>query len=356
MKSTKLGEYLTRVIKFKNYFNLIKKVYKKKYKMKKTYRKKIKFKYNKNFKNILNSLKNKKTKMKELLYFLKYFLVFRKRQSKIFNLSRIKSRLSKRRFFIKKFKFKKFIKYFSRGYRKTNLKQKKHINLINLDLFFNRNRRFYRLHRLYDVRKKCIRYLNNNRGIYKMYKFRVKQNFKFIKRHIRSISSLDIKSRIHMYEFSVRNIAIKLKYAYTYRNAAMFIKSGFLFLNGCQEINPFKFAYKGDTIELTYSKFIMKLKYKIKKKLNISMRKFKRYNWRTLKNKVNYEDRKIRISRFSEKILHYKNKITRIFQFDYRTLSYMIVNDIRFKKDLTYLNKKILPIYLLKLFNWKLIS
>jgi hypothetical protein len=33
-----------------------------------------------------------------------------------------------------------------------------------------------------------------------------------------------------------------------------------------------------------------------------------------------------------------------------------MVNDINFKKDLTYLNKKILPIYLLKLFNWKLIS
>lgn len=265
IKSTKISDYLIRIVKFKNYFNLIKKMYKKKYKTIKSYRKKIKFKYKKNFKSLWNSLKNKKTKIKELFYFLKYFLVFRKRQSKIFNLSRVKSRLSKRKFFKKKFKFKKFIKYFSKNYRRINQKQKKHINLINLDLFFNKNRRFYRLHRLYDVRKKYIRYLNNNRNIYKMYKFRVKHNFKFIKRHIRSVSSLDIKSRVHMYEFSVRNIAIRLKYAYTYRNAAMFIKGGFLFLNGLQEFNPFKFAYKGDTIELTYSKFIMKLKYKIKK-------------------------------------------------------------------------------------------
>lgn len=159
-----------------------------------------------------------------------------------------------------------------------------------------------------------------------------------------------------MYEFSLRNIIIKLKYAYTYRNAELFIKSGFLFLNGHQEFNPFKFIYKGDIIELVYSKFIIKMKYMIKKKLNTSMRKFKKYNWRTIKNKINYEDRRIRISRFSEKILNYKNKITKIFQFDYRTLSYIMVNDINYKKDLTYLNKKILPIYLLKLFNWKLIS
>jgi hypothetical protein len=87
-----------------------------------------------------------------------------------------------------------------------------------------------------------------------------------------------------------------------------------------------------------------------------SMRKYKKYNWKTLKNKVNPENRKIRISRFSEKTLNFKLKLTKIFQFDYRTLSYAMVLDLNFKRDLTYLNKKLLPIYLLKLFNWKIIT
>lgn len=75
-----------------------------------------------------------------------------------------------------------------------------------------------------------------------------------------------------------------------------------------------------------------------------------------LKNKVDFAERRIRVSRFSEKVLHYKSKMSNIFQFDYRTMSFFMISDIRYKKDLTYLNKKVLPIYLIKLFNWKVIS
>lgn len=354
-----INNCILKIFKFKKFYTIIKKILKKKIlkkKIKLKLKKRRKLKFKKRFKTMFLSLKSKKKKINELIFFLKYFSVLRKRQSKIFNLSRVKSRLSKKKFFLKKFKAKKFFKYFIKRYRQLKYKKKRFINLINLDLYFIRNKRFFRLHRLYDIRKKYIRYLNNNRNIYKFYKFRIKHNFKFIKRHIRSIAALNIKSRIHMYEFSLRNLALKLKYAYTLRNASMFVKGGFIFLNGLQELNPFKYIYKGDVIELIFSKFILKLKYKIKKKLNISMRRFKRYNWRTLKNKVNPEKRRIRISRFSEKILNYKIKLTKLFQFDFRTLSYSMVLDLNYKKDLTYLNKKILPIYLLKLFNWKIIS
>nr|NP_149366.1 ymf76 [Tetrahymena thermophila]AAK77563.1 ymf76 [Tetrahymena thermophila]6Z1P_Be Chain Be, Ymf76 [Tetrahymena thermophila SB210] len=319
-------------------------------------RKKFKYKYSDKIKFILNILKSKKTKIKNLLFFIKYFSVLRKRQSRIFNLARVKSRLSKRRFFKKKLKKKKIAKYFFQMFKKLKFKHKKYINLINLDFYFIRNKRFFRLHRLYDIRKKYIRYLNNNRNIYKFYKFRIKHNFKFIKRHIKSISKLSIKDRVHFYELSLRNIAIKLKYAFTLRNANLFTKSGFIFLNGHQELNPFKYAYKGDIIELPFSKFILKLRRKMKKKMFNSMRKYKKYNWRTLKNKVNPEQRRLRISRFSENTLNFKTKLTKLFQYDYRTLSYCVVLDTNFKRDLTYLNKKLIPIYLLKLFNWKIIS
>lgn len=233
---------------------------------------------------------------------------------------------------------------------------KRSIDLVKVDLFFDDNRRYDRLPLMYNIKRKCRKYLNNNRNIYKMYKFKKKQKYNFIKKHIKAISPLSIKSRVHMFEYSIRNVIIKLKYAYTYKNSNIFIKCGFVFLNGKQEFNQLKFMYKGDYLELIFSNYIIKLRYKISKKLKNSMFKYKRYNWKSLKNKVESSTRNIRLSRFSLKLLHYRDKISNIFQFDYRTLTFILIDEIEPKKDLSYLNKKILPIYLLKLFNWKLIS
>lgn len=70
-----------------------------------------------------------------------------------------------------------------------------------------------------------------------------------------------------------------------------------------------------------------------------------------LKNKVEFSVRKIRIFRFVEKILHYKNKVSNVFQFDFRTLSFFLIKELSVKKNISYLNKKLLPLYLIKLLN-----
>ena len=70
-----------------------------------------------------------------------------------------------------------------------------------------------------------------------------------------------------------------------------------------------------------------------------------------LKNKVDFSERKIRIFRFAEKIFQFKNIITNSFQIDYRILSFFLIKNIQIKKDISHLTKKILPIYLIKLFN-----
>ncbi len=359
--------YFIKAVKIKSALNLIivlkKNKLKKEFKLKKIkFRRKLKkFYFRKKIKLslkfcIIDSLQNKKSKILNILYFLKYFSIFRKRDSKIFKLARLKAKLSKKSFFKKKFLAKKFYIYLFKSLKVKKLKIKKYVNLCNSGLYFKQWEKFDRLLRLYDIKKKYIRYLNNNRSIYKLNKFRCKHNFKFIKRHIRSISALSIKSRIHMFELSLRNIIIKLKYAYTYRNSSLFIKSGYVFLNGKQNLNPFDFVYRGDLIELIYSKFIFKLKYKIRKKINISMRKYKKYNWRMLKNKIAYDIRKVRIYRFADKVFSYRNKMSNLFQTDFRTLSFFIVRELNYKKDLSHLNKKLLPLYMLKLFNWKVIS
>lgn len=299
---------------------------------------------------------SKTSKKKNILYFLKYFLVFRRRSTKLYTLARFKSKLHKKRFYIKKKKITKLSNYFFKNYKYLSFEKKQTMVLNNLNVFFKQSTKFDKAPKLYDINRKYMNYLRENRLIYKLFGFRVKNNFKFIKRHVRSISSLDIKSRIHMHEYSLKNILIKLKYAFTFRNSKNLIKSGFIFLNGSQTINYNNYLFKGDYIELLYCKFILKLKNKIKKKLLISMRKYKRYNWRMLKNKVEFSERKLRIFRFAEKIFHFKNKITNSIQFDYRTLSFIIIKDLSVKKDISYLTKKLLPTYLIKLFNWKVIS
>lgn len=81
-----------------------------------------------------------------------------------------------------------------------------------------------------------------------------------------------------MHEYSIKNFIIKLKYAFTFRNSKNLIKAGLVYLNGFQTLNQNNYIFKGDYVELLYCKFILKLKNKIKKKLLISMRKYKRYN------------------------------------------------------------------------------
>ena len=54
-----------------------------------------------------------------------------------------------------------------------------------------------------------------------------------------------------------------------------------------------------------------------------------------LKNKVAYDTRKTRIYRFADKVFNYKNKMSNIFQVDYRTLSFFLVRGLNYKKDLS---------------------
>lgn len=150
--------------------------------------------------------------------------------------------------------------------------------MSNMNLIFDQKLRYKRLDRLYDIKKKYLRYLSTNRNIYRLYKFKTKNNFKFIKKHIRAVSNLNLKDRVHMHEYSIRNIIIKLKYAFTFRNSNNLIKSGFIFLNGLQTLNSKFFLFKNDCLELIYNKFVLNLKKKIKRKMYISMRRYKKYN------------------------------------------------------------------------------
>ena len=70
-----------------------------------------------------------------------------------------------------------------------------------------------------------------------------------------------------------------------------------------------------------------------------------------LKNKVDFNERKLRINRFVKNIIFYKDRIINSLQFDYRTLTFVLIKNINYKNDLSFSNKKLTPLYLIKLLN-----
>ena len=324
--------------------------------LKKINLKKINLKKKNKFKNLFKSImlkiESKKKKLINIIYFLKYYIAFRKRTVKLLNIAKPRARLDKKKKFKKSFFLKKLYNHIL---RKKNYK-KKHIILNFLNLSYTQKKRFDRLNRLYDIKKKYVRYLQNNRNLYKLLNYKIKFNKQFIRRHIRSISNLSIKDRFLLYHNTISNIILKLKFAYSFKTAEFFIKTGFVFINGYQELNKNKFLKKFDFLEIIFSKFILNFKIKLKKKIKKSIRKYKKYNWRMIKNKVEYNERKIRIQKFAKRIYNFKLKIANTYQIDFRTLSCCYIKDFNYKKDHSIFIKKIIPLYLIKLLNWKIIT
>ena len=232
---------------FKNFFKLEKKFRKFKFRKKTILLKRKKFSYYKNY-------KDKFTNYSNLLYFLKYFITLKKNSFKLNLIAKHKAKKKK----------KHFIKIMYSHKNKLHL-------LKQLNLIFNYNKRYDSRTKIHDIKRKYVSYLLHSRSLYKVFKIRTKHNFKFFKRHFRAIASLNINTRLNFYESSVKSLIIKLKYAYTITLSELFIKSGFIFLNGYQEFNPNKFLNLGDFFEIIYSKFIFKYKLKIKKKIKKTM-------------------------------------------------------------------------------------
>ena len=232
---------------FKRFLKLKKKP--RRFKFKRTIRilKKKKLYFYKNY-------KDKITNYNSLLYFLKYFITLKRNSFRLNIIARHKAKKKKKLFI------------------KTKYSHKNKIYLMKqLNLAFNYSKRYDSRTKIHDIKKKYVSYLLHSRNLYKIHKLRTKHNFTFFKRHFRAIASLNINNRLNFYESSIKNLIIKLKYAYTIKLSELFIKSGFIFLNGYQESNPNKFLILGDFFEIIYSKFIFKYKLKVKKKIKKTM-------------------------------------------------------------------------------------
>jgi hypothetical protein len=221
--------------------------------------KKYKFKKRKNKLNLSINRGNNFLLKLQIIYFLKYFLVLRKRLYNTVHLSKVKLSMLR-------FNNKLLIKKLKSNLSNYNITKKIRFNILkNL----NTNKKdFNTVTKLYDIKKKYIRYFINNRLLYKIYNFKNKQNSKFYKNHFRFISSVDIKNRINFFENTIKNWVIKFKHSYSIQTSKFFINSGLLFLNGFQEFNYNKLFEVGDYLEFAYSSLTYTLKRRIVKKIN----------------------------------------------------------------------------------------
>ncbi len=239
----------------------------------------------------------------------------------------------------------KIIKDFDRPLRYNMLK----------NLKFNKRERTTAI-KMYDIKKKYIRYFINNRLLYKIHNFKSKQNYKFYSKHFRYISSVDIKTRLYLFETSLKNIIIKLKYAYSMKTSIFFIKAGFLFVNGLQELNFNKFLKLGDYLELVYSRYLIKLKKNLKKYVKKNIWLYKKYIFRKTKIFETDDNKNLKVLKLCKIFIFYKNKLYSSYQTDLKTFSIIFIKKLNIKQDISYFNKKYNPIYYFKLLNWKILS
>ena len=210
--------------------------------------------------------------------------------------------------------------------------------------------------KLYDIKKKYIRYFINNRLLYKINGFKNKQNKKFYKNHFRFISSVDIKSRLSFFENSLKNWIIKFKYSYSIKTSKFFIGSGFLFLNGFQEINYNKLFSIGDFIELTHSHLTYIFKSVILNKIQKNIWIYKKHIFKKNKLQELNSNKKLQIFKICKIFFTFKSKLIKNYEIDFKTLSIIYLSNYNFKNNISYYNKKSTPLYYLKLLNWRIIS
>nr|YP_004841710.1 Ymf76 [Ichthyophthirius multifiliis]AEL89252.1 Ymf76 [Ichthyophthirius multifiliis] len=297
------------------------------------------------------SIKNKKFKINQLIYFLKYFLLLRRKVHNSFKISKIKLSILRKnsRKLIRKLKFK------NKYNKRTKQLKFRYNSMYSLNLKRKTNK-YYKIDKIYDIKKKYLRYFINNRRLYYLLKIKNKQTHKFFRNHFRHIGSLSIIDRLAFYELFLKNLIVKLKLSYSLQTSLYLIKSGFIFINGLQNTNKNTHIIYGDYIEFLYCNFMIKYKKKIKKKINKNVWLYKKYVFKKIKIYEKPENLKTKRFKLGNIFIYFKNNLYKNYQIDYRTLSIIFIKNLNFKYNITYFNKKYLPIYYLKLLNWKIIS
>ena len=296
---------------------------------------------NNNYFTFYNLKNNKKL-------YLFYYIMFKKQNSlmkknfyflnnlhPVFFKKNLKKKINSNNFFNDKFKLiKKF--YFLKFFFKKNLTS------TNITTF--------------KIRKTFKKILLANRKLFKFLNFNVFKTSKKLSKRISINSKLKNINNLINLQFSLFNIILSSNLIKSYHDLIVLLRSNSIFLNRVVLKNTNKSLMQGDLIELNIStrfynymsffkntsiKHINKIKNKIWFKL-----KFKN------KYKLDYNENTLLTKTFKNNLL-FKSNIPNYLEVDHYSFSIVVLLKNFNFNNLNINIKKILVVYLFKLYNWK---
>ena len=240
----------------------------------------------------------------------------------------------------------------------TNIKDKKLKllkNLYTIKFLLKKNSTYSSINTL-NGKKKLKKVILNNRSLYNFLNYNSFKTSKNLSTYISKKSKLKNLSNLLNLEYSSFNIILNSNLVKSYTDLVILLQSKSIFLNRMPLKKLNKELNVGDIIEFYLSKKMYNYIIYFKELISRNIIKTRNKLWYKLrlkdKNKLDYNKNNLINNVFKNNFL-FKSYIPNYIEIDYYTLSIIIVIKSFNFNSYTLNIKKILVLYLFKLYNWK---
>lgn len=293
-----------------------------------------------------------------------YFNMFIKKNNKFFYLHSYLMFKKKNLLFKKKFNYLKtlhplfFKNFFKKRIRPINL-LKKNNYLIKQYYFLkilNNNVKYSKFNESLNGKKKFLKTIFKNRKLLNFLNFLNYRNSNKLSNYILNQNKCQLNNRILNIEYSLMHVCLNTNLVKNRQDLIFLLKNNQIFLNRSRILNKYTILNINDILEFTLKYKYFNYVFLFKKLFNKHILKIKNKLWFKLrlknKNKLEFQDKNF-INKIYKYNLIQKINIPQYLEVDYSLLTLIILYK-NFDLNLVNINiKKILSIYLFRLYNWK---
>jgi len=284
---------------------------------------------NYNFFEYFNLLNNKKA-------YLFYYIMFKKQNS------------------LMKKKYNLFNNLYPVYFRKKI--RKKITSTWNYSLYNYSNAYIYKFLNVLSGKKKYRKTILLNRLFFNYLNFNRFKTSTKLSNNISINSKLIFTKLILKLEYSLMYLITNTNIVKSYKDLCKFLSLSYIYLNRKAIFRDNIVLNSGDIIEFNLNYKLFNYINKFKEFNNKYIYKLRTKLWFKIKNynrmRINYNDTKITNALLKNNIL-FKNSIPNYLEIDYITLSIVILYKSLDYKHYNYVIKKLLVVYMFKLYNWK---
>ena len=283
------------------------------------------------------------------LNFFSYFNLSNSKKQHLFNYIMLKKQNS-----IMKKKYNLYNNLFPLYFKK---KLKKSIfKNWNYNVYNYENHNMSKFINVLNGKKKLKKSILLNRLFYNYLNYKIFKTSKKLTNNINKYSKLFLNIILFNVEYGLKYILINTDLVKSFNDINKFVKLSYLYLNRKLVTSNDIILFQGDIIEFNINYKFYNYIFKFKNFNNKYIYKLRTKLWFKIKNynkiKVNYNDSKISNVLLKNNLL-FKKTIPSYLEIDYLTLSIIILYKTLNYKEYNYTIKKLLVIYMFKLYNWK---